>query len=240
MRISIVIPAYNEQKRIAKTLSKIFYYLKKDSVDAEVIIVDDGSRDDTFLIVNRFKDKYSNIIILRNDSNKGKGFSVRKGVLAAQGECILFIDADNSTPIQEMRKVVPLISDGKCDVALGSRSIEGSNVKLRQPYFRILMGRVFNLFVKCLFYRDFKDTQCGFKAFSKKAAQIIFERQTIECFSFDVEILAIAKVHNFKIQQVPVVWVNNAQSRVNPLFDSAQMFIDLFVIKINLLRKKYL
>lgn len=240
MRISIVIPAYNEKKRIAKTLSKIFYYIKKDNVDAEVIVVDDGSKDDTFAIANKFKEKHLNTVVLRNDNNKGKGFSVRKGVLAARGECILFTDADNSTPIQEMKKIVPLVLEGKCDVAFGSRSIEGSDVKLRQPYFRILMGRVFNLFVKCLFYQDFKDTQCGFKAFSKKAAQIIFERQTIERFSFDVEILAIAKVHDLKIQQVPVVWVNNAQSRVNPLFDSAQMFIDLFVIKVNLLRKKYL
>ena len=239
MQVSIIIPAYNEQDRIQKTLNKVFYYLRVNNIDAEVIVIDDGSKDDTFSIVKEFEKKHDNVVILRNDCNRGKGFSVRRGVLMARGDCVLFSDADNSTPIQEIKKVMPFILNNEYDVVLGSRSIKGSDVRIRQPYFRIIMGRIFNLFVKMLLYRDFKDTQCGFKAFAKKAAQEIFKRQTIERFSFDAEILAIARVQHFRIQQVPVVWVNSAHSRVSPFSDAFQMFMDLFKIKINLLKKKY-
>ena len=239
MQVSIIIPAYNEQKRIQKTLNKILYCLRTNHIDAEIIVVDDGSSDKTFSIATEFSKKYDNIIVLKNDHNKGKGFSVRKGALIARGDCVLFSDADNSTPIQEIKKVMPLILNNEYDVVLGSRSIEGSEVRLRQPYFHIVMGRIFNLFVKALLYRDFKDTQCGFKAFTKKVSQEIFKRQTIERFSFDAEILAIAKQLGLKIKEVPVRWINSPCSKVHPIKDAFIMLVDLFRIKINLLKKKY-
>ncbi|MDD3374157.1 MAG: glycosyltransferase family 2 protein [Candidatus Omnitrophica bacterium] len=239
MQVSIIIPAYNEQRCIQETLDIICCYLEANNVDAEIIIVDDGSKDNTFLIAEEFSKKHNFIVVLRNDCNRGKGFSVRKGVLAARGDCVLFLDADNSTPIEEIKKVMPLILNNEYDVVLGSRSIEGSDVRICQPYFRIVMGRIFNLFVKMLFYREFKDTQCGFKCFSRKAAKEVFSKQRINKFAFDVEILAIAKQRGFRIKEVPVCWINNPCSKVHPIKDAFVMFVDLFRIKVNLMNKKY-
>lgn len=236
MHLSIVIPAYNEERRIPRTLARIVYYIKKNNVDAEVIVVDDGSDDQTLALVETFTKTYDFVRIIQNSKNMGKGCAVRKGILAAKGEYILFTDADNFTPIQELKKLLQYVETGKFDIAIGSRALKESEVKIRQPLFRETMGKAFNLLVKLFLFRDFNDTQCGFKLFSRNAAQEIFSLQRFNRFFFDVEVLTIAKLHGYRIKEVAVVWVNNRQSRVHAIKDSVRMFIDIIILKYRLIK----
>jgi dolichyl-phosphate beta-glucosyltransferase len=231
--LSIIIPAYNEEKRIVKTLEKITSYLKSKKYDYEIIIVDDGSNDNTRQVVQNFK----NIILTEKRHNKGKGYSIKEGMLLAKGDYLLFSDADLSTPIEELDKFMEYIE--KYNVVIGSRALKGSDIKVRQPFYREYMGKVFNLFVQTLAIKGIKDTQCGFKMFTKQAAKKIFSKQKIEGFGFDVEVLFLAKKFDFNIKETPVTWVNSANTTVSPIKDSIKMFLDLFKVRLNDIKGEY-
>ncbi|MFC1690536.1 dolichyl-phosphate beta-glucosyltransferase [Nanoarchaeota archaeon] len=233
--ISIVIPAYNEEKRIGNSLKKILSYLKKNKFNFEIIVVDDGSTDNTIKIVKKIN---SNIRIIKNNSNKGKGFSVRKGILSANKQLILFSDADLSTPIEELPRLIKAIEDDY-DLAIGSRAITGAKIEIHQPFYREAIGRIFNKIVQTIATWGIKDTQCGFKLFKKKTAKEIFSRLTINNFGFDVEAIFIAKKKGYKIKEIPITWINSAGSKVSPVKDSIKMFLDLFKIRIYSLLGKY-
>jgi len=239
MMISVVIPAYNEEARIGKTLSHILSFPFWSIVDLELIVVDDASQDQTSDIVKTFMRDYPCIKLLREGINGGKGFAVRRGMQEAHGNYCLFADADNSTPIEEIQKLLPWVENGVCDVAIGSRGLRESDIRIKQSWIRQHMGKIFNVFVRYLLLKEFRDTQCGFKCFSKKAVETIFPLQRIERFAFDVEILVIAKQKGFQVKEVPVVWLNSPQSKVNPIKDATRMFFDLLCIKVNLLKGLY-
>lgn len=239
IKISIVIPAYNEELRIAKTLEQVMQQPFLRNFDLEVVVVDDGSRDQTSSVVRSAMQQYPKIRLVQNERNLGKGFSVRRGMMAAEGDFLFFADADNSTPIEEFYKLFVRVDKGECDVAIGSRGLKESEVRVRQLWVRQFMGKVFNFFVRMLILRDFQDTQCGFKCFSRKAAKEIFPLQRIFGFAFDVELLTIARSRSFCVKEVPVVWINSPQSKVSPFKDAACMFFDLFRIKFNIYRGLY-
>ncbi|MGB2629643.1 MAG: dolichyl-phosphate beta-glucosyltransferase [Candidatus Omnitrophota bacterium] len=229
--LSVIIPAYNEEKRLKNTLEGVSGYLSTQKYDFEIIIVDDGSDDRTFKIAEDFtKNNPSKITVLRNEKNRGKGYSVKKGVLASKGEFVLFSDADLSTPIKEIDKLLGFIDKGY-DIVIGSRSTAGSDVRIRQPLYRQMMGKTFNLFVKALLFKDFNDTQCGFKLFRGDVARTIARELEIDGFCFDVEVLYIAKKKGYKIEEVGVAWVNSPQSKVQIVNSSIGMFFDLFKIR---------
>ncbi|NUO08580.1 MAG: glycosyltransferase family 2 protein [Candidatus Brocadia sp.] len=229
--LSIVIPAYNEEKRILPTLDKICTYLSKQDFSYEVIVVDDGSADNTLHVVKNFACSDNHVVILANDLNNGKGYSVRKGMLSARGKYVFFTDADLSTPIEEIEKCLPYLTNGY-DVVIGSRSIPGSNITIRQPWYREKMGKIFNFMVDLVLLKGITDTQCGFKGFKKEVVKTVFSMCSIDGFSFDVEALYLSRKLNFKIKEVPVRWENSALSKVNPVRHSLQMFNDLIRIKI--------
>lgn len=228
--LSIVIPAFNEEPRIIPTLKKIRAYLREKSYHCQVIVVDDGSIDNTHSVVLKFSMEFSGFTLLKNEKNMGKGYSVKRGIMAAQGEYILFSDADLSTPIQEIEKFFPYFEQG-FDVVIGSRALKDSRIKLRQPWWREGMGKIFNLFVQAIVFGGIKDTQCGFKCFKREAAHHLFSLAKIKGFSFDVEVLFLAKRFGYKIKEVPVVWINSAASKVHPLLDSVMMFLELLKIR---------
>lgn len=230
MKLSVIIPAYNEEPRIGKTLDIMGEYLSSQPYQSEVIVVDDGSRDRTGEVVREKEKTYKNLRLVENDCNRGKGYTVRHGVSLAKGEIVLFFDADSSTPIDQVEKFWPEFDSGK-SVCIGSRSLPESNVEVHQPWFRENMGRIFNLFVRVIAIRGFVDTQCGFKAFTCEAAKVIFERQTLSGFGFDVELLFIAKKHGFSIVEVPIKWIDSPESRVHPIRDATKMFLELISIR---------
>jgi len=230
MEISIVIPAYNEEKRIEKTLKKIYEYFKEKGVEFEIIIVDDGSKDKTVEIVERFSLDKKEIRILKHEKNMGKGAAVKTGILNAKGELILFTDADLSTPIEEFEKLKNEIENGY-DIAIGSRALKDSKIIIPQPFYRRIIGRIFPLLVRLIVIKDFKDTQCGFKLFKNEAAKKIFSRLKINGFAFDVEVLARGKKEGFKIAEIGVVWYNSPESKVSVLKAPIKMFLELNKIK---------
>ncbi len=235
--LSIVIPAYNEEERILPSLRKIYSYLSAQDFSFEVIVVDDGSTDNTAGIVKNFTD-VNKPLFLTNGKNKGKGFTVKSGMLAAKGEYVFFTDADLSTPIEEVSHCLPYLSEGH-DIVIGSRSLPDSDVRIHQPWYREKMGRVFNLIVTSILMRGIVDTQCGFKGFRRNVIEPVFRRSIINGFSFDVEILYIANKHNFNIKEVPVRWENSTLSKVSPIKDSLQMFIDLLGIRLKNIKGAY-
>lgn len=231
MDLSIIIPAYNEEKRIEKTIQNIVSYLSKKFADNyEIIIVDDRSKDKTVEIVKKLSRENEKIKIMVNEENYGKGYSVKKGMLNAQGKYLLFSDADLSTPIEELDKLLFWIEKGY-DIAIGSRSLKDSQVIVHQPFYREMMGKIFNKLVKIWCLSDFVDTQCGFKLFNKEVAKKIFTQTKINRFTFDVEILYLAKRNGLRVKEIPVRWINSPASRVNPIFDSLKMLIDLLQIR---------
>lgn len=229
MYLTVVIPAYNEEARIGPTLEHTIAYLSQKSYDWEIVVVNDGSRDDTMGVVRRVAGKHP-VRLLDNEVNRGKGYSVTRGVLAAQGEFILFTDADESTPIAMLDRLLPALIDGY-EVAIGSRAVDRSMVKEHQPFYREFMGRIFNLFVNAINVRGFQDTQCGFKMFRREAARDIFTRSRIDGFCFDVEAVFLAVHFGYKVKEIPVEWYNNPRSTVDPLKDSTKMFVDLLRIR---------
>ncbi len=231
--LSIVIPVYNEAKRLPQTIQTITEYLKKKHFSSEIILVDDGSSDGSTEHVQQS----DRIRVLRHVKNQGKGAAVRTGMLAARGELVLFSDADLSTPIDELDVFLKHIK--KYAVVIGSRSIKGARVEQYQPLYRVLIGKVFNKFVRLITIRGIIDTQCGFKLFTRQAAQDVFKRQTMKGFSFDVEVLYIARRHGYAILEHPVRWKNAPGSKVSPLKDSIRMLRDLVIIRLNDLRGLY-
>ncbi len=236
--LTVVIPVFNEVNRIGKTLEKIMLYLDPCNYSFEIIVVDDGSTDGTYLLVKEFSERYKEVQILRTEMNQGKGDSVRKGMLASRGQYAVFSDADLSTPIEEIEKLLEWLGKGY-DIAIGSRGLRESDIKIHQPWYREAMGKTFNLLVRFLAVKGIKDTQCGFKCFKQEIVQDVFDKQTISHFSFDVELLWIALKRGYKIKEVPVIWWNDVYSKVNPVSDSLRMFYDLMKIKINDLRGLY-
>lgn len=231
MLLSIVIPAYNEEKRLQSTLEKIYSYLKGKDYEYEVIVIDDGSSDRTAEVaLGSELNKTGRLSLLKNERNRGKGFSVKRGILDCRAEFILFTDSDLSTPIEELDELFLSIQSGY-DIVIGSRSIEGAEVRVHQPFYRELMGNFFNVLVQILVLKGFIDTQCGFKLFKGDTAKDIANELKIDRFGFDVEMLYLAQKKNYKIKELPVIWLNSPTSKVNPVFDSWRMFIDLLSIK---------
>lgn len=237
--LSIIIPAYNEENRIKNTFLAIEDYLKDKRINAEVIIVNDGSTDRTSEVVESYKQKNKNIKSINFEKNQGKGFAVKAGVEASQGKYILFTDADNSTPIEEFEKLLIHMKAKNAKLAIGSRYLHDSNVKIKQPYYRILIGRIGNLLIRLFLIDNIKDTQCGFKLFEHKAAKEIFSFQKVKRFGFDMEALVIAQKLDYKIIEVPVSWFNSAESRFRPIKDTIRTLRDLFYIKLNLWSGRY-
>ena len=231
--ISIIIPTFNEEDRLPKTLGKIADFVKLNPDNFEVIVVDDASTDGTSEVANKFKDKIQNFKVLRLEKSPfaGKGYAVNKGVLASSGDLILYLDADGSTPIEEIKKLLEKIDEG-FDIAIGSRAIQRSSVQKRQKVLREYMGRIFNIFVQALTVKGIVDTQCGFKVFKRESALDIFKNQKIFDFGFDVELLYAATKKGLKIAEVPVIWINDPRSTVDPVKDSIKMLIDLFKIRL--------
>jgi len=229
---SFIIPAYNESARIRPTLDEILRYLAEKGWDAEIVVVDDGSRDDTPNIIREYAAHYPQIKLVQNPGNRGKGFSVRNGMLHASGELCLFTDADLSSPIAESQKLFDTIYDG-ADVAFGSRWLRAKLQTERQPLYRQLLGRIFNLALRVFLGLHYKDTQCGFKAFRREAAQRIFPLQKIERWGFDPEILFLARRMGFKVVEVPVRWAHSEGTRLHPFRDGMRMFVDVLHIRWN-------
>ena len=236
--LTIVIPAYNETSRIVSALEQVLPFVQARPETCEVLIVDDGSTDDTAEIVEQASRQSGPVRLLRNPENRGKGFAVRNGVLNANGEYLLFTDADLSTPITEVDRLLePLKSS--YDVVFGSRALKPEWVYPRQPWTRQAAGKMFNLFVRSLAGLDFRDTQCGFKAFRREAAQAIFSKQTIPGFAFDVEVLYLARKLGYQALEVPVHWANDTRSQLRPFRDGPRMFVDLLRIRRNDWTGKY-
>lgn len=235
--ISLVIPAYNEEKRLPKTLECVFFFLTEEKIEAEVIVVNDGSKDNTEQVVKDLFFLYPNLRLVSYLKNKGKGGAVKEGVMAAKGDSIVFLDADNSTSIEELKPMIKNLSDH--DVVIGSRKISGAQILKKQPLMRRILGNGFNLFVKVILgLSDYSDTQCGFKGFKNSAAKSIFSKIKISGFAFDTEVLCIARNSNFKILEMPIVWRDEAEStlKIKSLW---KIFLDVLRIKYNSLRGVY-
>jgi len=238
-KISIVIPGYNEEKRIGDSLKKIGKYLKDRKLDYEIIFVDDGSKDNTLSVVEKCrKDLKLKIRMMSYKQNHGKGYAVRKGILAANHPLVLFSDSDLATPIEELNKFLKFIDKG-FDIVIASRRMKNSNIVVKQSGYRHVGGAILPLLIKMLAVRGFKDTQCGFKLFKTAKAKKIAKLQTLENFSFDVEQLFIAQKMGLKIKEVPVTWIDKAGSKVNFIKDGFSMLNDLFKIRKNNIKGKY-
>ncbi|OEU79263.1 MAG: hypothetical protein BA865_14450 [Desulfobacterales bacterium S5133MH4] len=230
--LSVVIPAYNEEERIGRTLRKIDEYFSKQDYLYEIVVVDDGSTDGTSALVRKIAQEIPCIRLLEHGINRGKGYSVRKGVLSSRGQLIIFSDADLSTPIEELDRLKMWIERGY-NIAIGSRALPESEIVLPQPWYRQRMGKVFNGFVRLLAIPEIKDTQCGFKLFRGEVAKFLFQRQTIDGFGFDAEILFIARKSGYTVREVPVRWINSPNSRVHILKDPFLMLRDLVIVRMN-------
>jgi len=237
-RYSIIIPAYNESSRVGSTLEKVLTYVTDQGWDAEVIAVDDGSRDNTVEVIRGYAKNNPRLRLLQNPGNRGKGYSVRNGMLHARGELLLFSDADLSSPIEEADKLFAAIAGG-ADIAIGSRWLRRDLQTQRQPPYRQIFGRIFNLMLRTTLGLRFKDTQCGFKAFSRRAAKAIFPLQEIERWGFDPELLYLARKLGFTVAEVPVEWAHREGTRISPLRDGSRMFAEMLRIRWNGLTGKY-
>lgn len=235
--LSIVIPAFNEESRLPATLERIAAYLQASRCEAEVLVVDDGSKDRTAAVAESLRSKIPALRVVPNGTNRGKGYSVRHGVQEARGRIVLFTDADLSAPIEEADKLVEALRDS--DVAIGSRAVNRGLITVHESPFREFAGIIFNKIVRFILLLPFVDTQCGFKAFVRERCQIIFEQQTIERFGFDPELLYLARHHGLRTVEIPVRWGHSPATKVNMLRDSLQMFLDVFVIRWNSLRGRY-
>jgi dolichyl-phosphate beta-glucosyltransferase len=237
-RYSIVIPAYNEGARLGATLGIVLAHVDERGWDAEVIAVDDGSRDNTAEIIRGYSKTHPRLQLLQNPGNRGKGYSIRNGMLHARGEILLFSDADLSSPIEEADKLFAAIAGG-ADIAIGSRWLSSDLQTQRQPLHRQILGRIFNLMSRLTLGLTFKDTQCGFKAFTRGATIAIFPLQEIERWGFDPELLYLARRQGFKVVEVPVKWAHSGGTRINALRDGIRMFGEMLKIRWNGLTGKY-
>ncbi|MCX6155378.1 MAG: glycosyltransferase family 2 protein [Candidatus Kapabacteria bacterium] len=225
--ISVIIPAYNESRVILKTLTKVSSFLTEKNLNFEILVVDDGSKDNTATIVESVG---KNIRLISQIKNQGKGAAVRRGMLEAIGSIRIFTDADLSTPVYEIENVIEKLNSGY-DVFIGSRALDSKRIKEHQPFYREMMGKTFNKIVQLFVFNGISDTQCGFKGFNDKSANKIFSIAKIDGFGFDVEILYLAKRFGLSIIEHPVDWFNDARSTVNPITDSINMIIEILKIK---------
>ncbi len=228
--LSVVIPAYNEEARLEECLHRVSEYLRGRHLSFECVVVDDGSTDRTAAIAGSVGEAAPQFRLLRNESNRGKGFAVRRGMLEAAGRYVLLTDTDLSTPIEEIEKLELYVVDGPYQLAIGSRDLAGSRVEVQQSAVRENSGKLFNWFVRRLLKLPFRDTQCGFKLFTAQAAREIFSRVRTEHFSFDVESLLIGRLLGYEIKEVPVVWRHDAGSKVRFFADGTRMILDLLRI----------
>ncbi len=235
--LSIVIPAYNEEQRLPETLRRVRAYLEARRVEAELIVVDDGSRDRTAAIVEAWRKEFPVLRLLSNGRNRGKGYTVRHGMLEARGRVVLFTDADLSAPIEEADKLLAAL--GGYDVAIGSRAMDRSLIEIHQSPVRELAGILFNWVVRVVTGLPFVDTQCGFKAFVRERARIIFEQQRIERFGFDPEILFLAQRHGLRAGEIPVRWAHHPATKVHVLRDGLHMFGEVLLIRWHWLLGRY-
>ena len=229
--LSVVIPAYNEERRLPPTLIDVIDFFDRKSISYEVVVIDDGSTDGTAEVVRKFERVRNQVRLIQLPRNYGKGHAVRLGVLNCRGSCILFADADGATPIQEFDRLKAAISEG-ADVAIGSRALASTETKVATSLHRRFLGRVFNKCVNMILLPSIADTQCGFKMFTRKAALFLFRRQRADRFSFDVELLYMAHKANLAIKEVPINWTNVPGSKVNLVLDSLSMFRDVFRFRV--------
>lgn len=233
--ISVVIPAYNESANIERSLSAILYYLNNKKFDFEVIVVNDGSKDNTLELAQKFLPQ---IKIIENPGNKGKGYSVKSGMLNATKENVLFLDADLATPIEELENALKYIEE--YPVVIGSRNLKDSIILTAQPYYRQLMGKTFALLARLVAGIKVKDSQCGFKMMKREVAQKIFPKMTISGWCFDVELIFLVQLENYKIKEMPVRWIDNAATtKIKPFTSSMEMFRDLLKVRNNYKRGLY-
>jgi len=234
--LSIIIPAYNEEQRLPHTLEQIFLFLKEQSYTAEVLVIENGSQDRTLEIAYAFAERFPNLSVFQ-EKQKGKGNAVRLGMLKAQGEYRFMCDADLSMPIAELNKFLPPVLND-VDIAIASREVQGA-VRYNEPYLRHLTGRIFNNLIRLFVLPDLQDTQCGFKCFRAQVAEDVFRYLTLTGWSFDVEILYIARRKGYRIREVPIHWYFSADTKISVLKDSWQMFLDLFKIRLNAVHGLY-
>jgi dolichyl-phosphate beta-glucosyltransferase len=237
-KYSIVIPAYNERARIGSTLEQVLEHLHEQKWNAEIVVVNDGSRDDTANYVSQFAAEHPQVRLIENPGNQGKGYAVRNGMLNARGQVLLFTDADLSSPISEATKLFDAMEKG-ADVAIGSRWLDPSLQFQRQSLKRQIMSRTFNLFTRAVLTFPYHDTQCGFKAFTREAAKKIFPLQRITRWGFDAEIIYLAHHMKLKVAEVPVTWGHDEGSKIHPWRDGMYMGIDTLKIRWNSLTGGY-
>lgn len=233
--LSIVVPAYNESARIVPSLEKILAYIRERKFDAELIVVDDGSSDDTAEVARAVAADFSDIEtnVIRNEQNRGKGHAVKTGLLATRSDIALFSDADLSTPIEEAEKLTAPIARGEMDVTFGSRALDRSLIGTHQPWRREQGGKVMNFVIRKMSGLDFADTQCGFKAFDMKKFRPLLDVMTVDRFGFDVEFLFVAKYHGLRLAEIPVRWNDVEGSKVSVLRDTRRMFSELALVRRN-------
>lgn len=227
MELSVVIPAYNEAERLGPSLERVAGYLGERGAEYEILVVDDGSTDGTAAVAAGYEDR--GVRVLRQPRNLGKGAAVRRGVLASRGRRVLVSDADLSTPIEAVERLEAALAGA--DVAFGSRAAAGADVQIRQPFYRELMGKTFNLIIRLFGVRGIQDTQCGFKLLDGEAARRLFAGMIVDRFAFDVELLWLARREGLRVVEVGVPWVDSPRSRVHPIFDSARMFGDVLTFR---------
>lgn len=230
--LSVIIPAYNEAKRLSRTLPRIKAFFDTYEAPYEVWVIDDGATDHTRHIVKQYQEANREFPLYLNEQrrNRGKGFTVKEGFRRSRYPWVLFSDADLSTPLEEIRQFWPYTSSH--DVIIASRDMPGACVEA-QPAYRKFMGRVFSTLSNSITQLGIRDTQCGFKLFSREAGRVIFPRMTVEGFGFDVELLYLAKKHHFRIKELPVTWINDRDSKINNFRDSIGMFYDLLWLRYN-------
>jgi dolichyl-phosphate beta-glucosyltransferase len=230
--LSVIIPAYNEAMRLPNTLEQVMGYLKDQSYPSEIIVVENASLDNTFLVAKEFANQYTSAklpINVLQEPRKGKGAAVKKGMLAAKGEYRFMCDADLSMPVEEIHRFLPPSLED-FDIAIASREAPGA-IRYKEPAYRHAVGRIFNTLIRVLALPDLNDTQCGFKCFKAEIAEELFSQMTILGWSFDVEILFLARRHNYQIVEIPIPWYYNPQSQISVLGDSFQMALDIFKIR---------
>lgn len=239
--VSIVVPAFDEQDRLGSSLSKILDYLTTEKMAAELIVVDDGSADKTADIARAAAAEFPDVetTVIRYEQNRGKGYAVKTGLLAAKADVALFSDADLSTPIEELPKLVDPIRSGKYDVTFGSRALDRSLIGTHQPWRREQGGRVMNLIIKKMSGLNFMDTQCGFKAFNMLKFRPLLDVMTVDRFGFDVEFLFVAQHHGLALAEIPVRWNDVAGSKVNVFRDTRRMITELNQIRSNAKQGRY-
>ncbi len=234
--LSIVIPAHNEENRLPRTLGQIFTFLEKQNYSSEVVIVENGSSDRTLEIAREYASRHPNLIVIHEDQ-RGKGNAVRRGMMTARGEYRFICDADLSMPIEEVQKFIPPALSN-FDLAIASREAPGA-VRYNEPPYRHWGGRAINLIIRLLILPGLNDTQCGFKCFSAQAAETLFYQQTLTGWSFDIEILYIARRKRLSIREIPIHWYFETESKVNAVRDALRMISDIFRIHINAIRGRY-